>query len=149
MIDALVIPYTQDGILRVLMRIVPGFYILAALYLASIKRRDEDDDGQFELSDYKYSRTVYALLFGAFGGSTYMILNEHTYNWYPLFLDENEWLIISLFTLLAIGITLFYIVIVTQRLQWPWERVCHALHWAGRKLYLDEVVRQIRGKQNK
>lgn len=125
---------SSDAILRWLMRIVPGFYILASLYLATIKRQEEaldEDEKSFELRQYKYSRTVYSLLFGTVGGAAYMILNEHTYSWYPLFLDENEWLIVALLGVLAVGVTLFYIVIVTQRLQWPWERVCKFLGWAG------------------
>lgn len=142
-VDSMLLSRNDQEIIKVLMQIVPGFSIIAALYLATIRRKS-DDVGSFELSQYKFSRTIYALLFGVFGGSAYMILNEHRYDWYPLFLNEDEWLIVALVTLLAIEVTLFYIVIVTQHLEWPWHRARQGLNWLCEKIRLKRVARSIR-----
>lgn len=117
---------------------VPGFYILAALYIASSRTRDDEAEadetngainGAVVPIPSIFLRTAYAMLFGIVGIFGYLVLNEPAFGWFPPWFAKNVWEIMALVGVLGVGVALFIATIESQRLVSPTQRAGELWRW--------------------
>lgn len=87
---------------------VPGAYLFMCLYIGFV--------GYTSMESW-----IYLITFGSFGLSSYMLLNEPDVLWIPLWITSRHWFVVSMITLLLVGVLLFITAMKSQDLDWPWE----------------------------
>lgn len=103
---------TVWGLATILMRIVPGIYLFMAIYIGAFGKRTQRNLG-------------YIVLFGTFGASCYMVLNQPAYTWFPIWFTSVNWMIVALLGLLMIGVVTFLMAIEAEDVESPWVVLCH------------------------
>lgn len=103
---------TVWGLAHILMRAVPGIYLFMAIYIGTFGKRTRRN-------------LAYIILFGTFGASCYMVLNQPAYTWFPIWFTSVNWLIVALLGLLMIGVVTFLMTIEAEDVESPWVVLCH------------------------
>lgn len=125
-------------IATILRQAVPGFYILAALYIASSRTRDDEAEASEAKENSNgaaipipriFLRTAYAMLFGIVGIFGYLVLNEPAVGWFPPWFAKNIWEIMALVGVLGMGVALFIATIDSHRLVSPTQRAGELWRW--------------------
>lgn len=107
--------YTAEIGLR---QLVPGFYILAGFYLALVP-----------------AKLRHSMGFSVIGVIMYIVLNEPEWFWLPVWITYNQWTIIALFSLLGLGIWLFWLTLEHENVDWPWIYAVDAWRWLRERLF--------------
>lgn len=96
----------------VLKQLVPLLYLIMALFLGVSGKKGR-------------LIWVYIVGLGSFGIGSYMVLNEPEFISVPPWLTDEVWFVVSMVSILMIGLLLFYTAITSQDIDWPWEAVPH------------------------